>query len=92
MKVNDKVEHLLKTQPRLRNSDKELLLAFWEDQGLYFSETQKKAIYACTPAETITRARRKLRSQYPGDKKVEDKRFDKFKEFRDEYGDQQRFF
>lgn len=36
MKVNDKVEHLLKTQPRLRNSDKELLIAFWEDQGLVF--------------------------------------------------------
>lgn len=92
MRVHDKVEHLLKTQPRLRNSDKELLLAFWEDQGLYFSDTQKKAIYACTPAESITRARRSLRAQYPGEKKIEDDRFGKFKEFRDEYGSQQRFF
>lgn len=86
MRVHDKVEYLLKTQPRLRNSDKELLLAFWEDQGLCFSETQKKAIYACTPAESITRARRSLRSLYPGVKGVEEKRFDKFKDFRDEYG------
>lgn len=86
MRVHDKVEHLLKTQPRLRNSDKELLLAFWEDQGLYFSETQKKAIYACTPAESITRARRSLRDKYPGIKIVEEARYEAFKEFRDEYG------
>lgn len=91
MRVNDKVEHLLKTQPELRNSDKDLLIAFWADQGLFFSETQKRAMRNCTPAESITRARRNLRGQYPGTKKIEDGRYDKFKDFRDEYG-QTRFF
>lgn len=92
MRVHDRVERLLKNNPSLRDSDKKLMMAFWKEQGLVFSMTQEKAMYACTPAESITRARRNLRSKYPGNKVVENERFDKFKQYRDDYGSQPRFF
>lgn len=85
MRVHDRVEKLL-SNARLRDSDKLLLLEFWEGEGLYLTDAQKQAFMNCTPAESITRARRSLRSKYPGSEKVEEERFNKFKEYLDEYG------
>lgn len=86
MRVNNKVERLLSNSTRLRDSDKLLLLEFWEGEGLYLTSVQRDKFMNCTPAESITRARRSLRSKYPGSDKVEEERFDKFREYRDQYG------
>lgn len=82
MKINDKVALLLRANPRNRDSDKELLLAVWEFEGLHFSETQKRAFMKCTSAETITRARRALKEKYPASEKVDNERFAKYLDHR----------
>ena len=82
MLVRNKVENLLIGDANLRNSDKELLLAYWETQGLYLTEAQKSKFFQCTPAESVTRARRMLRGEYPGNKAVEGERYTKFLEHR----------
>jgi hypothetical protein len=83
MRVNNKVELLLKANPRNRDSDKELLLAVWELEGLHFSETQKRMFMdKCTSAESITRARRAMRESYPPSEEVDKSRFNKFLEYK----------
>lgn len=82
MKVIYRVENLLRADPSLRNSDKRLLLAYWEQQGLYLSEQQKDRFFKCTTPETITRARRLLKEKYPSSLAVDDARFEKYKDFK----------
>lgn len=85
MRIINKVENLLRSQPKLRNSDKELLLAVWEQEGFILSEYQKEVfIERCTTAESITRARRHLRAKYPASDKVEDQRFNKYKAYKND--------
>lgn len=84
-KVTSRVERILKSSQKYRDSDKELLLAVWEEEGLYFSETQKTAFKSCSPAESITRARRALKNEYPASKEIDDARYELFKQTRDEY-------
>lgn len=86
-RINPKVEQLLKSDQKYRDSDKELLLAFWEGEGLSLNYSQRQAFMNCTIAESITRARRELKSKYPASKKVDDKRFELFQEYREEYSD-----
>lgn len=83
-KVNSRVERFMKRNQKYRNSDKELLLAVWEEEDLYLSETQRKAFMAATPAESITRARRDLKSKYPASKEVDDRRYELFQQERNE--------
>jgi hypothetical protein len=82
MRINDKVELLLKANQRNRDSDKALLLAVWEIEGLHLSDTQKSLFMNCTSAETITRARRALKEKYPASEKVDNQRFEKFQEYK----------
>lgn len=84
--VTQRVENLLKYLPELRNSDKLLLLAYWRKEGLDLSAEQERKFMLVTTAESITRARRALRAKYPGSKEVEEVRFTKYVEARDEYG------
>lgn len=78
MKTNQRVENLLKYMPELRNSDKKLLLAFWEKEGLILSVDQKNKFMDCTCAESITRQRRKLKAIYPASKEVTERRYEQF--------------
>lgn len=78
MRVKNKVERLLKEDKDLRSSDKKLLLAYWRTEGLYLSEDQERKFMDCTVAESITRSRRMLRDEYPGNEQVEEKRYEKF--------------
>lgn len=82
MRVKNKVERLLREDKDLRSSDKKLLLAYWQTEGLYLSHNQEKKFMDCTVAETITRARRMLRADYPGNEQVEEKRYEKFQSAR----------
>lgn len=84
--VSKKTEDLLKKFPSLRSSDKELLLAYWHDEGFKLSDEQRRAFMLCTTAESITRARRLLRDKYPGSEVVEAERFTKYIQTRDEFG------
>lgn len=87
MRLIEKVEALLKSSQEFRDSDKKLLLEFWRRQGLELSETQKKIFMdKCVTAESITRARRALRSKYPASEAVDNERFKKYRQYRFENG------
>ncbi len=85
--VNKKVEELLVQNPKLRDSDKALLGAYWESEGLILTPEQKRKFMDVTIAESITRARRELRSKYPGSEEVEEQRFRKYQEYVNDYGE-----
>ena len=78
MRVKNKVERLLREDKDLRSSDKKLLLAYWRTEGLHLTPEQERQFMDCTVAESITRARRLLRGEYPGNEQVEEKRYEKF--------------
>jgi len=83
MKTIDKVELVLRSDQRFRNSDKELLLFYWERQGLVLTKEQRQIFLdKCTTAETITRARRALKDKYPATEAIDNARFAKYKEYR----------
>lgn len=84
--INDLVEETLKNYPDARNSDKRLLIRVWDYQGLKLTNTQAKKFMKCTPAETITRARRNFRTKYPASKGVENTRMALGDDFRKFYG------
>jgi len=84
MRINKLVGHLLETRPELRSNDKKLLLAVWEVQGVYLSDQQKQLFLdKCTTPETITRSRREFRTKYPGTEAVEEERYNKFVDYKD---------
>lgn len=82
MNTLQRVESILEHLPATRNSDKRLLLTYWEKQGLLLTDEQKRKFMNLTTAESITRARRKLKRKYPATKEVDDKRYDLFQRFR----------
>ncbi len=87
-KLIDRVEQLLRygyktaTPQTLRDNDRALLLACWEQNGLYLNDEQKVAFMNATAAETITRARRALKDRYPASPSADRARFKKFKEYK----------
>lgn len=87
--VEPTVETLLSniiTGQACRNNDKYLLISYWSLEGLILTPEQERIFLSTTPAESITRARRALRGKYPGDKATEDQRYSRFKEERDDHG------
>lgn len=64
MTLEAKVERAMELWPETRNDDRKLELAVWYIEGLVLSETQKRMFRdKCSPAESITRARRKIQAQ-----------------------------
>lgn len=86
--VSRRVENLLTYLPDLRSNDRKLLLAYWRKEGLELTPEQEAKFMLVTAAESITRARRALRHQYPGNVKAEAERYQQFKVFRNEYGEE----
>ena len=81
--IDKRVERLLLADQSLRDSDKKLLLAFWESEGLYLSQEQKDKFMNCTTAESITRARRKAKEKgIKGSEQIEEKRYQLFEQER----------
>ncbi len=92
-KVEPKVKALLIQNKANRNSDKLLLLEFWEqNNGLILTPQQRAIFMDATPAESITRARRSLRGEYPGSAKVEQGRFERFQEEQSDHSSQRSFW
>ena len=84
-KLIDKVGYLLRDDPELRNSDKKLLLAYWKRQGLELTDEQIRKFMDCTVAESITRARRALREEYPAEENIEQDRYNKFIDYKNNH-------
>lgn len=86
MRVHDRVEQLLAGRKEYRDSDKKLLLAFWHTQGLHLTDLQRQIFMEkCTTAESITRARRALRAKYPESKAIEEERFNKYQQYKNDH-------
>lgn len=64
-----------------RDNDRRLYLKVWEKEGLYLTTSQKnKFLNDVSFPDSISRARRQLREQYPDSKPVQDKRFNRYME------------
>lgn len=61
-RVHKTVYRILDEKPWTRDSDKELLLAYWESEGLYLTAVQQEQFTNCTAAESITRQRRLIQA------------------------------
>jgi len=84
MKILDRVDALLNDK-RFRDSDKRLLLAFWHTQGLELTPQQRDIFMnKCSTPESITRARRALREKHPASEVVEEERFEKYQQYKNE--------
>lgn len=87
MKLHDRVEQSLMYNHNLRNSDKMLLIHEWEKDGLFLTgEQQMIFLTKCKTAESITRARRLLKSKYPASKEVTEARYKKFENYKHNVG------
>lgn len=82
MKISQQVENILKVSREARNSDKELLIIYMQKFGMNLSEEQKDTFRNMPSTETIRRTRQQLQQEckYPADESVDQARFDKFKE------------
>lgn len=94
-RVHSNVETLLKygyktaTPQQLRDSDKTLILAYLEMvDGLELTPEQKAKFMQSTTFESITRARRALKADYPASQKVDEQRYQQFKEYKQTYSPQ----
>lgn len=69
-----------------RDSDKRLILKVWEHEGLVLTKQQSNLfMHKVTFPDSITRARRELRAEFPESPEVEKKRFKLFVEERDKH-------
>ena len=86
MRVANRVEQILRSSQVYRDSDKRLLLEYWQQQGLHLTQDQRDVfLKSCTTAESITRARRLLRADYPATSAVDDARYDKFIDYKNNH-------
>lgn len=68
-----------------RDNDRRLILKVWEHEGLVLNKEQRgKFLYEVTFPDSITRARRQLREQYPESQLVMRKRYNLFTSIRHE--------
>lgn len=85
MRLRTRIENLIRPSQELRDSDKKLLLALWEQEGLYLSESQKATFMRCSTAESITRARRSLQGKYPASRVIQQSRLEQRAKMREVY-------
>lgn len=82
MKISQQVENILKASREARNSDKELLIIYMQKFGMELTPKQIALFKKMPSTETIRRTRQQLQQEgkYPADESVDQARFDKFKE------------
>jgi hypothetical protein len=94
MTLKQKIKELLQRYPKLRNSDKELILEIFKIKGVGLTEKQEKMIRDLPAFESITRARRKAQEEYEKLQAVEvvrQARQVKETEYGSEYSNQSKF-
>lgn len=86
MKVVDQVENILKASHKARNSDKELLIIYMQKFGLELTPRQVELFKEMPSTETIRRVRQQLQMEgkYPASEEVDNARFEKYKEVKDQ--------
>jgi hypothetical protein len=85
MKINDKVESILKHDRASRNSDTRLLIVYLQKSGMELTDKQIEVFKNLPSMETITRVRRQLQEQgkYEADEAVNEMRYKKFQTTRE---------
>lgn len=86
MNIAQKVESILKHDKGSRNSDKRLLIIFLQKAGMELTDKQIELFKKMPSTETIRRTRQQLQEQgkYPADEAVDQERYEKFKQVRQE--------
>ena len=85
MTTTQRVESILEHSRQARNSDIALQIIYLQKAGMNLSPTQIE-VYKTLPAmQTVCRIRRELQAEgkYPADKEVEEERYRKFKNVRE---------
>lgn len=79
MLINKIVEQLLRDNPKTRSSDKELLIAFWDSQGLCLTPAQREQFRNLPSTETVRRIRQKIQEGglYAADQRIRSTRHHK---------------
>lgn len=80
------VRKLLARVQSYRDDDKKLILAVGRHYGLHLTKEQRRAFMAMPAFESITRARRHLRKDFPDSPAVQEKRYGHFVGMKDLYG------
>lgn len=86
--ITQRVENILRASEKARNSDKELLVIYFQKSGMNLSEQQIDVFRKMPSTETIRRVRQSLQEQgkYPASETVNEKRYSKFREMRGSVG------
>lgn len=79
-----RIRLLLEHRPELRDNDRLLTLALWDQYGLHLTEAQKALFMKVPQAEVISRRRREMREEFPESEAVQESRYQHFKEFKEE--------
>lgn len=84
MKILDQVTNILKASHMARNSDKQLMIIFMQKSGMNLSPQQIETFKRMPSLETVRRTRQLIQEQgkYPADQRIEEERYNKFKEVR----------
>lgn len=82
MTIKQRVENILRASRMARNSDTELQIIYMQKSGMNLSQEQQQKFRELPSMETIRRIRQKLQEEgkYPADAEVEEARYQKFKE------------
>lgn len=93
MSTVDCVRDRLSESVTYRNDDRLLRLKVWEDFGFKLTKEQLEVYWSLPADGVISRRRREMRKEFPESKVVMEKRYNQFKEIREEKGNwlQKRF-
>lgn len=82
MTIKQQVENILRASRLARNSDSELQIIYMQKAGMNLTPEQVETFKSLPSMETIRRIRQKLQEdgKYPADAEVEEARYQKFKE------------
>ena len=86
MKTNNIVEWVLKNKPESRNDDKLLMREVWKLQGFHLNDQMFEKFRKSASPESIRRTRQKfqMEGKYKASEEVNEQRYEKFKEARQE--------
>lgn len=86
MTITERVANILRVSKEARNSDKELLIIYFQKSGMNLSDEQIKMFRKMPSTETLRRIRQKMQQEgkYPADEIVNEMRFKKYKTMRSE--------
>lgn len=73
--VKRQVENLMRLDQKYRDSDVDLLIKIWEENGLSLTAVQRAIMHEVPAADMVIRRRRELSTKYPPSPLVAEKRY-----------------